>query len=389
MKRRRFIAAAAFAALPAPALRAQGTGLRIGMLTTLSGPGSSLGIDVRDGFGLALEHLGGRIGGSAVQVFEADDQQRPDTAVTTTQRMLERDRVQVVTGTIWSNLALAMLPIIQRAGAVYLSPNAGPSQLAGAGCSRHFFNVAFQNDSPHEAMGEHAARLGLRNVVILAPNYPAGQDAAAGFRRFYDRAGGRAQEIFTRLGQLDFAAEIARVQSMRPDGVYFFFPGGMGINFVKQWAQSGIRDIRLLGSGFSLSEDTLPAMGEAALGLPNAAHWSPDLDNAVNRRFVADFRGRRNRMPSLYAAQGYDAVLLLDAAARRAGATDARGLLGVLPTTTFDSTRGPFRFDRNGFPLQNQYLRVVAQLPDGTVANRIEGTIFENHRDAYVAECRA
>lgn len=403
MTTRRTAALAALAAgtgalafgLPGPTIRraaAQPSGaLRVGMLTTLSGPGSPLGVDIRDGFALALENLQGRVGGAQTQVVEIDDRQQPDVAVQSVSRLIERENAQVVTGTIWSNLALAINPAIARAGAVHLSPNAGPSQLAGGQCSPNFFNVAFQNDNPHEAMGQHVgATAGVRDVVVVSPNYPAGRDAAAGFRRYYDRAGGQATEIFPRLGQLDFAAEIARVQAARPQAVYFFLPGGMGVNFVKQWTQSGLgRDVRLYGSCFSLSEDTLPAIGEDALGLENAAHWSPDLDNAVNRRFVPAFRQKYNRVPSLYAAAGHDAALALDAAVRAANSVEAAAIRGALGRVTFPCTRGTFRFGANRFPVQNQYLRVVDRLPDGALANRITGTIFADHVDAFAAECRA
>jgi branched-chain amino acid transport system substrate-binding protein len=225
--------------------------LTIGMITTLSGPGAGLGVDIRDGFQLGVEHLGGKLGPFDAKVVEADDQQKPDVAVQLTQRMLSREGADVITGTVWSNLALAMLPAVARADKIYISPNAGPSLLAGEQCNEHFFNVAFQNDGTHEAVGKHVADLGIRKVWLMAPNYPAGQDALRGFRRYYDAGAGEVvDEVYTQLGQLDYSAEIANIQAAKPDAVYFFYPGGMGIAFMKQWAQAGAgKDIKLFGSG--------------------------------------------------------------------------------------------------------------------------------------------
>jgi branched-chain amino acid transport system substrate-binding protein len=363
--------------------------LTIGMITTLSGPGSGLGIDIRDGFNLALEHLGGKLGQFDAKVIEADDQQKPDVAVQLTERLLARDGADIITGTVWSNLALAMLPPVARAGKIYISPNAGPSQLAGAQCNRHYFNIAFQNDGSHEAMGQHVANLGIGKVWLMAPNYPAGQDALRGFRRYYDPSGGEVMdEVYTQLGQLDYSAEIANVQAAKPEAVFFFYPGGMGINFVKQWAQAGAGEsVKLFGPGFSLSQDILPAVGDAALGLENTAHWSPDLDNEVNQRFVQAFREKYGRIPSLFAAQGYDTALFIDAAAKAAGSKDPDALIAALEKAEVAGTRGTLRLNRNHFVIQNYYLREVVKDDEGNLTNRIKGVVFENHGDAYVGEC--
>ena len=368
---------------------AAGETLTVGMITTLSGPGAGLGVDVRDGFALAIEHLGGRFGELDAVVLEADDQQKPDVAVQLTERMLSRDGAEIITGTIWSNLALAMLPAVARAGKIYLSPNAGPSQLAGEQCNRHFFNVAFQNDGSHEAMGQHVADLGIEKVWLMAPNYPAGQDSLRGFRRYYDPSGGEVvDEVYTQLGQLDYSAEIANIQAAAPEAVFFFYPGGMGINFVKQWAQAGAgQSIKLFGPGFSLSQDILPAVGEAALGLENTAHWSPDLDNQVNRRFVEAFREKHGRIPSLFAAQGYDAALFIDQAARAAGGKDTDALIDALANAEVEATRGTLKLNKNHFVIQNYYLREVVKDDEGNLTNRIKSVVFENHGDAYVDQC--
>ena len=381
-----FATAIALASAPIPAGAAED--IKIGMITTLSGGGSGLGIDIRDGFMLGLEHVGGSLGGLETEVIEGDDQRKPDVAKLLADRMIERDGVDIVTGIVWSNLALALMPTLARNEVIFLSPNAGPSALAGAQCNEFFFNVAWQNDNNHEAMGQHVQDQGFQNVYILAPNYPAGHDALTGFKRYYQ--GEIAGEVYTELGQLDYAAELAQLRAAGPDAVFFFYPGGMGINFVKQYQQAGLKDsIPLFGPAFSFSQDILAAVGDAALGVMNTAQWSPDLDNPVNARFVADFQDTYGRIPSLYASQGYDAALLIDAAVRAVGGDiDDRSALGTaLLAAEFESVRGPFRFNTNHFPIQNFYLRQVVVDDQGQLTNTLVETVFTDHGDAYAADC--
>ncbi len=362
--------------------------LRIGLLTTLSGPGSGLGVDIRDGFRLGLEQLGGRLGGVPTVVIEADDERKPDVAVQKTDEMISRDGIYLMTGQVWSNLTLAMMPTLARNHVFFVSPNAGPSILAGKQCNPWFFNTAWQNDNNHEATGAFVARKGYRKVYLLAPNYPAGHDALAGFKRYYK--GAVAGEVFTPLGQMDYAAEIANLRAAGPDAVFFFYPGGMGINFIKQYAQAGLmKEIPLFGPAFSFSQDILRAVGDAAVGAFNGAQWSPDLDNAVNRKFVASFREAYGRLPSLYASQGYDTALILDAAMRSAGDdwSDKAAFRKALEGVVLETSRGSFRFNRNHFPIEDFYVRQVVKLADGTVTNRVVEKIFEDHADAYVDQC--
>ena len=362
--------------------------VRVGMITTLSGGGSGLGIDIRDGFMLGLEHVGGKLGGLDTVVTEGDDQRKPDVAKQLAERMIEREDVDIITGTVWSNLALALMPTMARNEVIYLSPNAGPSVLAGAQCNEFFFNVAWQNDNNHEAMGQYVQDQGFQNVYILAPNYPAGRDALTGFKRYY--TGNIAGEVYTELGQLDYAAELAQLRAASPDAVFFFLPGGMGINFVKQYDQAGLKgDVPLFGPAFSFSQDILAAVGDAALGVMNTAQWSPDLDNAANQRFVSDFQAAYGRIPSLYASQGYDAALLIDAAVRQVDGNieDGEAFRAALQSANFDSVRGGFQFNRNHFPVQNFYLRQVTKDGEGRLTNALVGTVFTNHSDAYADEC--
>lgn len=383
------VAAAVMGAMGAgPALAQQGE-VKVGMITTLSGPGSSLGIDVRDAFNLAVKEMGGTLGGLKAVVLEGDDQQKPEVAKELATRMVEKDKVSFATGIIFSNLMLATMPTFERGQAYYVSANASPSQLAGKQCNQYFFSAAYQNDNQHEAMGHYVQAKGFKNVYLLAPNYPAGKDALNGFKRFY--AGKVAGEVYTTVNQLDYAAELATLRAAKPDAVFVFYPGGMGINFVKQWEQAGLKgQIPLFGPGFTFSEDTLPAMGDSALGMLNAAQWSVDLDNAENKKFVDSFVAAYGRLPSVYASQAYDAAKLIDSAIRKTGGKldDKAALNKALMAADFKSVRGPFKFNKNHFPVQDFYLREVVKDAKGRYMNQLRGPIFRDHADAYVGECQ-
>lgn len=386
MKRRIMALAAAFSLAATPAAMAEP--VKIGMITTLSGGGSGLGVDVRDGFQLAIDQEGGTLGGFEVEFLVEDDAREPDRARRIADRMLERDDVDIMTGLIWSNLAIAVVPRVTRE-IFYVSPNAGPSRLAGTACHENYFNVAWQNDNLHEAVGQYVKDEGYESVYLLAPNYPAGTDALEGFKRYYE--GEIKGEVYTALGQLDYAAEIARVRDADPDAVYIFYPGGMGIAFTQQYEQSGLRDsIPLFGPAFSFSQDILEAVGEAALGVRNASQWSQDLDNEANRRFVTDFLEAYDRLPSLYASQGYDAARLIASALETTGGEvkgDMDGFREALRAAEFESVRGDFRFGHNHHPIQNVYMREVV-MQDDRLTNVVIGTAFEDHADAYADECR-
>lgn len=379
------LAAAIVSALPALAADK----VKIGFLSTLSGPGAGLGVDIRDGFQLAVKSLGGKVGGLPAEVIVADDAQNPDTAKQTTEKFLKKDKVDFMTGIVFSNIMLAVGKPVFDSQTFYVSANAGPSQYAGADCNPYFFNVAWQNDNLHEAVGKYVNDQGFKNVVLLAPNYPGGKDAMSGFKRFYK--GKVAEEIYTKMGQLDYAAELAQVRATKPDAMFFFLPGGMGINFVKQFVAAGLsKDVRLFAPGFSADEDVIKAVGAPMLGLFNSSHWAHDMDNAANKKFVADFQKEYGRLPSLYASQGYDAALLIDAAVRdsKGKLEDKAAVRKALEAAKFASVRGPFKFNSNHYPVQDYYLRLIRQDGQGRVTNKTMGTIFTQHADAYVGECK-
>ena len=372
-----------FLAITAAALALAGPGaaetLKVGMITTLSGGGAGLGIDVRDGFLLAVKQAG-----ADMEVIVADDEQKPDVAVQLADRMIQSDEVDVLTGIIWSNLAMAVVPAATAQGKFYLSPNAGPSALAGAGCSPLYFNVAWQNDNLHEAAGAYANSAGYANSFILAPNYPAGTDALNGYKRFYE--GELAGEVYTQLGQTDYAGEIAQIKASGADSVFFFLPGGMGIAFMKQYAQSDV-GIPLVGPAFSFDQGILQAVGEAALGVKNTSQWSPDLDNAANVAFVEAFKAEYGRIPSLYASQGFDTANLLISAMGKAEVTDQDAFRAALEAADFASTRGDFAFGPNHHPVQDIYVREVIQEGD-IFTNKIVGVALEDRGDAYADQCK-
>ena len=351
---------------------------KVGMITTLSGGGSGLGIDVRDGFLLALK------GNDNIEVVIEDDQRKPDIAVQLADKMIQSEKVDILTGIIWSNLAMAVVPAAVNQGKIYLSPNAGPSALAGAGCHENYFNVAWQNDNLHEAAGGYANSEGYKNSFIMAPNYPAGKDALTGYKRFYE--GELAGEIYTKLGQKDYAAEIAQIRASGADSVFFFLPGGMGIGFMKQFAQSGI-DLPVVGPAFSFDQGILQAVGAAAMGVKNTSQWSKDLTNDANVKFVADFQAEYGRLPSLYASQGYDTANLLASALDSVGINDQDAFRMALKKADFASTRGDFSFDTNNHPIQDIYVREVIKEGD-VFTNKIIATGLKSRSNAYVDECK-
>ncbi|MBU0726781.1 MAG: ABC transporter substrate-binding protein [Alphaproteobacteria bacterium] len=390
MKRASLLAAAAFFASSIMASAQAAEPLKIGFISTLSGPGAALGIDLVDGFKLGIEHSGGTLGGRAVELITGDDQLKPDVGRQLAERMIQRDKVDLIAGVVFSNVMMAVAKPIFDSKTFMLSLNAGPSDLAGKRCSPYFFNVAWQNDQSHEAMGKHVKDKGYKRVYLMAPNYPAGKDALTGFKRYYS-GGEIIGEVYTAINQPDYAAELAQLRAAKPDAVYIFYPGGMGVNFIKQYAQAGLKtEVPLFGPSFSFDETILPATGDAALGVMNTGFWSPDLPNPQNAKFVKAFTAKYSRPPSPFAAQAYDGALLLDSAISAVGGkvSDQDRFRAALRAAKFDSVRGPFAFNNNHFPIQNFYLREVIKDDTGRMTNRLVGTVFARHMDAYHDQCK-
>ena len=379
----------ASAALMALSTHAQST-VKVGLLSTLSGPGAGLGVDIRDGFQLAVKLAGGKLGGQAAEVIVADDQASPDVGRQTADRLVKRDKVDFMTGVVFSNVMLAVGAPTFQSQTYYISANAGPSQFAGEQCNPFFFSASYQNDNMHEAAGQVVADKGFKRVAVIAPNYPAGKDAITGFKRFYK--GEVASEALPALNQLNFGTEIAQLRATKPDAVYIFLPGGMGINFIKQFVGAGLsKDMTLFGPGFSGDEDVIKAVGEPMLGMFNTSQWAHDMDNAANKKFVAEFEKEYGRLPTMYAAQGYDAAQLIDSAVRdtKGKLTDKAAVRKALMAAKFDSVRGEFKFNKNQFPIQSYYLRMVSKDAKGRVTNRmLGGAVLKNHSDAYANSCK-
>jgi branched-chain amino acid transport system substrate-binding protein len=362
--------------------------VKIGFASTLSGPSAALGVDIRDAFQLAVKLNGGKLGGLPAEVLVGDDQFKPDVGRQLAEKFVKLDKVNFLTGFVFSNIMLAAVPVAFEAKTIYISPNAAPSPLAGKQCNPYFFAVSWPNDAYHEAAGQYATTKGYKSVYLIAPNYQAGKDSLEGFKRFYK--GKIADEVYTKLGQLDYAAELAQVRAARPEAVYIFLPGGMGINFIKQFVAAGLsKDMQLLTPGFSSDQDIIRPVGSALLGTFDTAHWALDLDNPANKKFVAEFEKEYKRLPSVFASQGYDAAQLIDAAVRdlKGKLDDVEAVRKALKTAKWQSVRGAFKFNRNQYPIQNYYLRVVAKDAQGRLVNKTMGTIFKDRGDAYVQDC--
>lgn len=362
--------------------------VKIGMVTTLSTKAGYLGEDIRDGFKLAIAQEGGTLGGIAVDLMVEDDGRKPEKGKQIAERFIKKDKVKILTGIVFSNVAMAVVPKVVRQDVVYLSTNAAPSKLAGKGCNSNYFSVSYQNDNLDEVVGKYVTEAGHKSVYLLAPNYPAGKDHLAGFKRFYE--GEIAGEVYTKLGQSDYAAEIASLRAAKPEAVFFFLPGGMGINFLKQYSQAGLaKDIPVYGPAFSFDERILKAVGPAALGVKNGSQWTHDLDNPANRQFVEAYQKAYGRMPTLYASQGYDTARLIGSALKAVGGdlTDLEPFKAAVKSADFASVRGNFSFGVNQHPVQDMYIREVIS-KDGGYTNKTVQKVFSNHVDAYASECK-
>jgi branched-chain amino acid transport system substrate-binding protein len=363
--------------------------VKVGLITTLSGPNAAIGSDIRDAFQLAVKMNGGKLGGLPAEVIVGDDQFKPDVGRQLAEKNLKVDKVNFLTGIVFSNIMLASVPLAFENKTIYVSPNAAPSPMAGKDCNPYLFVASWPNDAYHEAAGQHATNRGYKNTYLIAPNYQAGKDSLAGFKRYYK--GNVVAEVYTQLGQLDYAAELAQVRAAKPDALYIFLPGGMGVNFIKQFVAAGLsKDIPLLVPGFGDDQDIIRPVGDATLGLFDTAHWAIDLDNAANKKFVAAFEKEYKRLPTVYASQGYDSALLIDAAVRdtKGKIEDVEAVRKAMKAAKFESVRGAFKFNRNQMPIQNYYLRVVAKDSQGRLVNKTIGTVFKDHGDAYVQDCK-
>jgi branched-chain amino acid transport system substrate-binding protein len=361
--------------------------IKIGVILTLSGPAAVLGQQARDGFALAVKDLGNKMAGRDVEVVVVDDELKPDAAVAKVNGLLERDKVDFVVGPIFSNVLQAIHKPVVDSRTFLISPNAGPSSYAGKSCSPFFYVTSYQNDQVHEILGKVAQDRGYKRVYILVPNYQAGKDSAAGFK--LDYKGEIVEETYMPLGTLDFQVELSKIASLKPDAVFTFMPGGMGVGLVKQYKQAGLADQIPVLSAFTVDESTLPAQQDAAVGMFGGANWAPDLDNPQNKKFVAAYEAAYYSVPATYAFQAYDAAMLIDSAVRavKGDLTNKEAVAAALKKADFTSLRGAFKFNTNGYPIQDFYLTKVAKRPDGKFQTEIVQKVFEHYGDHYAKDC--
>jgi len=367
--------------------RAQPAPIKIGFMAELSGPQGALGQDQYDAFMLLVEQNGGRLGGVPVQVLREDSQLKPEVAVQIVDKLIERERVPIITGVTFSNVMMAVHKRITDKEVFLIGSNAGPSPIAGAQCSPFYFSTSWQNDQQAEVVGKYVTDKGLTRVVTIAPNYQAGKDFVAGFKRYFK--GQVVGEFWPALNATDYSAELAQIQALNPQAVFAFMPGGIGINFVKQWSQAGLRGKVPLMTASTTDGIGLPAMGDAALGVISGTFWGPDFKNAANQRFVQAFEAKYKRIPSQYAAQSYDAAQLLDSAIRKVGGKveDKAAFRAALRAAEFQSVRGTFRFNTNQFPVQDFHIFEAVKDGQGRMTLKTLETPLKEDRDAYFERC--
>jgi branched-chain amino acid transport system substrate-binding protein len=363
--------------------------IRIGLIYTLSGPPSVLGQQSKNGFELALKDLGGKMGGKDVELVVVDDELKPDVAIQKVQGLIERDKVDFVVGPIFSNILVAIHKPVIDAGKILISTNAGTSNFAGAACSPNFFVTSYQNDQIYEAIGAAANKLGYKRVYALVPNYPAGKDAIAGFKRTYK--GEIVEESLVPLNTTDFAPEVSKISASKPDALFTFMPGGLGINLLNMYIQAGLRDKIPVISAFTADEATLPVLKDNAVGIYGVLTWTPNMDSPANKKFVSAYEAAYNAVPASYAMQAYDAAMLINSAvtAVKGNLADQSAVRAALKKGAFTSVRGPFKFNINGYPIEDFYLTKVAKRADGKYETQIVEKVFSNYADGYVKDCKA
>lgn len=370
-----------------PALAQQRT-VKIGFVSTFSGPTAVLGADMRNSFELALDHLGRKMGGLPVDVIYEDDQQKPGVGRQKTEELIESDHVDFIVGYIWSNVLLASLKPVVDSKTILIGANAGPSQIAGELCSPYFFSTSWQNDQTPAAMGRYMNQKGVKTVYLVGPNYAAGRDMLAGAKSTFK--GKIVGEDYTRWpDQLDFSSELSKIQATKPDAVFVFYPGAAGIQFLNQYVQAGLKSRIPLYTAFTIDETTLPRQGNNALGVPGAQEWVNDLPNEANKKFVADYRAKYKLSPSFYGAQAYDAAMLVNSAVAAVGGDLSRkdDMIKAMEKADFASVRGKFRYGNNHFPIQNFYLQDVVKRADGTLGLKTVATIVKDDQDNFHGKC--
>ncbi len=362
--------------------------VRIGLIYTLTGPGAVLGQQSKNAFELAVKDLGGKMGGKDVELFIVDDELKPDVAIQKVKALLERDKVDFVVGPIFSNMLQAIHKPVIEAGKILISSNAGASSYAGSACNASFFVTSYQNDQIYETLGKVATDKGYKRVYAIVPNYQAGKDALAGFKRTYK--GELVEESLVPLNSLDFQADLSKLNASKPDALFTFMPGGLGINLIKQFNQAGLKGKLPILSAFTADEATLPVLQDAAEGIFGALTWAPNMDNPQNKKFVAEYEAAYKAVPASYAMQAYDAAMLIDSAMRATKGDTSKmdAVRAALKKADFVSLRGPFKFNVNGYPIEDFYLTKVAKRADGKFQTEIVEKVLTASADPYAKDCK-
>ena len=377
-----------------PAL-AQEDPIKIGFVTSLTTPAAVIGFEMKNAAELAMEHIGAEMGGRKAEIIFEDDGFTPATGKQSTDKLLKQDKVDFMTGFIWSHVLLASSKAILDNGTFLISANAGPSQLAGKGCHENFFNVSWQNGQPAEAMGAVLNQMGVKSLYLMAPNYASGKDQTGALESAYEgEIKGKDMTKWGADAQLDFSAELAKAKASGAEAIWIFYPGKAGNAFIQQYVQSGVADTMPLYSVFTLDSISLPKLQDAGLtgvlGARETLQWSPDMDNPASKKFVADYKAKHGAYPSYYAQQAYDAIMLIKSAVDAVGGdlSDQDAVRAALEKADFDSLRGDFKFGNNHFPIQDFYLREVVADEEGRWTTKIVSKVTEDAVDSYASECK-
>ena len=379
------IAAALAFALPAAAQ----TPIMIGFVSTFSGPQAAIGEDMRRSVELAKEHLGGKIAGRPIEIIYEDDQFKPDVGKQKSEKLVQQDKVNFVAGYIWSNVLLASLKTVTDEGdTILISSNAGPSQIAGELCNKNFFSTSWQNDQTPMAMGQYLQEKGVKSLYLMAGNYAAGKDMLAGVKRTF-KGEIKGEDLTKWPDQLDFSAELAKIRAAKPDGIFIFYPGAHGVQFLTQYVQAGLKGQIPLYQVFSIDAITLPQQKELALGTLGAQEWVNDLPNEQNKRYVADFKKKHGTYPSYYGAQSYDSIMLIASAAEalKGDLTNKDKVRAEMKKANFKSLRGDFKYNTNQFPIQNFYIQEAVKDPEGMMTVKTIATAVKDGKDPYYEKC--
>jgi branched-chain amino acid transport system substrate-binding protein len=384
------LAALGLALMASSALAAD---IKIGYVTTLTTPAAVIGADVKDAVDLAMEQLGGKMGGKTVEIIFEDDGFKPEIGKQKTDKLVQQDNVPIVAGYLWSNVLLASMKSVFDANKILISSNAGPSPIAGRLCNENFFSTSWQNDQTPMAMGEVLNQQGVKSIYLMGPNYAAGKDMLAGVERTF-KGEIKGKDLTKWPDQLDFSAELAKAKASGAEAIFVFYPGKAGGAFIQQYQQAGLKDVMDLYTVFTVDAIALPKLQaaklEGVMGSRMTQFWDPTLDNETNKNFVESFRKKYNRYPSFYAAQAFDSINFIASGVEAVGGDMSKmdELRAALKSANYNSVRGKYTYGNNGMPIQNFYLREVVADAEGNWTTKMVKTVFENHQDPYAAECK-